>query len=201
MKCFKCQNDTFDKSIILAGTLNKESKHHPGEDKFEVLTCKKCHLTQWYDYYAISGEKKPDREYEKLIYELPSLLEFTCFNCQSETSTIERIKPVGKIISAWEGEILVRICSKCGLTEMYEILLIYPGIGASVTRSGETIILAKDFNCPVCKTTRVSQTGEILFIESLGNQPVYHRQERETSYLFGTCKKCKYIMLFAGHLC
>ena len=55
MKCFKCQNGTFNKSII---TAQGKLQNMPHEDKFEVLTCKKCHLTQWYDYYVVYGDEK-----------------------------------------------------------------------------------------------------------------------------------------------
>jgi len=190
MKCLKCQNDTFDKNIILTKTLDTESKYHQNEDKFDVLACKGCHLTQWYDYYIVSGEKNPDRKYDKSIYEIPRLLEFKCLNCQSGLSKIERIKPLERIISAWEGEVLIRICTKCGLAEMYQILLAYPGKGSSPSRLSEKILAAREFICPICKSDKVSQTGEVLF----------NKDSVETPYLFGTCEKCKYIMFFAGYL-
>jgi len=200
MKCLKCQNNSFDKCSVLARTLDMESSFHPNEYKFEVLACKKCHLTQWYGYYIVHGEAKPKREYEKSIYEVPELTEFKCIDCQSNVSTIERISPLEKIISAWEGEILLRICSKCGLTEMYQILLAYPGKGSSASRLDEKVLLAKGFDCPICKSKRVSQTGEVLFRENLQNKQSYQAQERGVSYLFGTCEKCKYVMVFAGYL-
>lgn len=200
MKCLKCQNDTFDKSMIFARTLDKEAKYRPNQDTFEILTCTKCHLMQWYDYGIISGEKKPEKDYEKSIYELPRLLEFKCFNCNSNTSKIERIEPLEKIVNAWEGEILLRLCTRCGLAELYQILLAYPGKGSSASRLSEKALLAKDFDCPVCKSKKVSQTGEVLFRESLSNRPAYQIQERDTPYLFATCKTCKYMMVFAGYL-
>jgi predicted nucleic-acid-binding Zn-ribbon protein len=199
MKCLKCKNDTFDKSIVFARTLDLESRVHRNEDKFEVLTCKKCHLAQWYNYYIAHGEKKPIREYEKSIYEVPKLIEFNCNNCKSNCSTAERIAPLGGIvINTWEGEILLRICTKCGLIEAYQILLTYHGTGGAALKISRGAAPAKGFDCPICKSKKVSQTGEIQFVERLDGQSGYRTSEREVAYLFGTCEKCKYIMVFGG---
>jgi hypothetical protein len=123
----------------------------------------------------VHGEAKTKREYEKSIYEVPKLTEFKCIDCQSNVPTIERVSPLGKIINAREGE----------------ILLAYPGKGSSASRLNEKVLLAKGFDCPICKSKKVSQAGEVLFRENLQNKQSYQAQEREVAYLFGTCEKCK----------
>lgn len=66
MKCLKCQNDTFNKIVVSAELLDAESKYGKKKDKFQILACKKCGLTQWYDYCIVYGEEKSIRRYEKL---------------------------------------------------------------------------------------------------------------------------------------
>lgn len=192
--------------MILANTLDIESKYYQNQNEFSVLVCKKCSLLQWYDHYIRSGKKKPKREYDISKRGLPKLEKFKCQSCQSHISTIEIVAPLEKsmgfrlIVSDWRtelewtGEILFRICTRCGLAEIYEICLSPPMVH-NIDVQKRTHV-AKTFICPVCKCKRVSQTGNISFSEKLRNQPKYRCQEKEAWYLFGACKECKYMMVF-----
>jgi len=185
MKCLKCQNDAFDKNIIIVGC-----KNSPKEARFEIHNCNKCYLTQWYYQYIDSDEREAQKIDRNTIYKVPPLKDFQCENCHSKQSIIKIIKPsrsthILKQID-YEGEILSRICSSCGLTEMYEIML--TGGYAQVDEFDKRVELAKSFICPVCTSKAVSQTGTLSFrLQQLPSRKYY---------LFGTCIQCKYIAVF-----
>ncbi len=192
MKCLKCQNDVFDKSAILAKISDIEPKHSYNECKFEVLTCKKCHLTQWYDYAVISGEKKTEQKHGRSFYELPKLSDFICLDCHSHTCVINTMEPITEVLF-WEGKILSRTCTKCGLAEFYQVMLVATGRGRVIWLK-QKAELAKSFNCVICTAQKVKETGQIEFTKII-SQPKYSSKQ-SMEFIFATCGSCKYIMLF-----
>ncbi len=200
MRCSKCQSDNFNKELVFGKRLDIESRSSIEDDKYEVLSCKKCHLTQWYDKYVISGAKKPERIYKKSIYGTPKLEEFECLNCRSNAFELERVGPAPEP-GGWEGEIVLRVCAKCGLLEMYEALLVGGSEGrvsCNSIRSKERIKLAQEFRCPICTSKTIRQSGLLDFYMDL-QVPKYMPQRKER-YLFCTCDKCRHMLLFLGYL-
>ncbi len=199
MKCLKCQNDTFDTSIILTRIIGETAVCDLGENNFEVLTCKKCHLTQWYDRDLISDKTKPEKKHEETQYVTMNLPAYKCGNCKNLMASNKRISPLEDSLSL-EGEILARLCAKCGLVELYQILLVFSNFFRGSGRGQTTLLkqraeLAKSFNCPICASKSVDQTGGIVFSRR-EPQPVYLAR-LTSSFILVTCGQCKYIMMFA----
>jgi len=186
VKCLKCGKDSFDKNVVLANT---------AEYKFEVLGCKNCSLTQWYDYFIIHKEKKPRIPKVTHHMQLPS---FQCLNCKSNTSeTIQAISRRGDFLGEdlyyWAGEFIFRFCKKCGLSEMHSVLITDPS--RHNVELKRRIKLAESFSCPLCESNKVNKTGEIRFIQELQKMPK-DREQADISFLFVVCEKCKYVMFF-----
>jgi predicted nucleic-acid-binding Zn-ribbon protein len=195
MKCLKCQHELFDKDVVVAATLDEESKKR-GEDKFEILTCRNCGLAQWYDFYVASGAKGPEKHGGKSRYRLPELVPFKCMNCQGESSSTEIITPlIGAGAKEFYGDMIARSCMQCGLAELYEIILSFSGDGWFDVEQRAN--LARAFVCPICKSTHVDKTGHDDFIKILPQRIRIDFLSRiPTSFIFCTCRNCKYMMLF-----
>ena len=57
--------------------------------------------------------------------------------------------------------------------------------------------LAGAFVCPICKSTHVDKTGHDDFIKILPHRLKIDSLSRiPASFIFCTCRKCKYMMLF-----
>lgn len=200
MRCLKCQSDNFTKEVVFGKRLDIEARASIEDDKYEVLSCKKCHLTQWYDKYVISGSKKPERTYKKSIYNSRELKEFKCLNCQSEASILEKVAPLPDSCT-WEGEILMRVCVKCGLLEMYDSFLVGVSDGKTSVNSirlKERVALAKEFRCPICNGKTIHQSGLLDFYIDV--QAPKYAPQRKSDYLFCACDKCRYMSIFSGYL-
>jgi len=194
----------FSKSIVITKTLDENRKYNPSasEESFEVLICERCHLTQWYNLNVLTNKEIIRRKYQR-PYELPNLVTLKCVNCGCDDFSMQIIKPEdyfagGRFSTDCVGEIFLRVCLKCALTEIYEIFLSH-NIGSGNVRGKERQCIAKTFSCPICKSNLVSQTGQISFWTGLPDQPSYRPQGIDQSHLFITCKRCKYMEVFAGH--
>jgi len=194
-KCLKCHGGAFDESVVVAATLDEESKRR-GEDKFEVLTCKGCNLAQWYNYYVVSGEKAPERPAGRSKYKLPELAPFKCLNCHGESAEAEIITPlIGSGAKEFYGDILARWCKRCGLVELYEIILSFSGDGwFDVDKRAQ---IARSFVCPACGSNNVDKTGHVDFIKILPQRIRIDFLSRiPMTFIFCTCRRCKYMTLF-----
>jgi len=192
MKCSKCQSDSFEKDMVLTKTLDEDAAHST-EDIFDVHVCKTCRLTQWYDYYIVNGEPKPQKSYDKHFYKLPQLPAFRCSNCESQESTTEVVAPYQYGAKSYAGEILIRVCLQCGLSELYDILLYHVGAGHFDLEKREK--LAQGFACSVCGFDHVDKTGHVSFVM----KPTLKRlleSKAVIDFIFATCKKCRRMTLY-----
>ena len=198
MKCLRCQNDTFDKSIIFARIVDKSIVLAKTADfesrvyKFQVLSCTNCKLTQWYDYSVVTGEKGASAQET-------TENSFNCHNCKSKDSkTIQIRSNIGPFpceeAFTWTGEFLSKNCRQCGLAEIYSTLICDPSRHHGVLK--ERIDLATSFRCPICNSKKVHKTGEIAFNRKLQDTTAYGPKETAEYYLFVVCDECKYTMFF-----
>jgi predicted nucleic-acid-binding Zn-ribbon protein len=195
MNCVRCRNEEFDKITVAASTLDEESKHG-GESKFEAHICKNCNLAQWYDYHIVSGSIGPGRLSGKSIYKMPEPAPFRCLNCRGESASTEIISPLtGAGAKEFHGDILVRTCAKCGLAELYEIILSFSGDGWFDVETRADI--ARAFVCPMCGSGSVDKTGHADFVKILPQRLRIDFLSRSVAtFIFCTCRRCRYMALF-----
>lgn len=194
MNCLKCKSDAFSESTIFVKSLDIKRRYSGAEDSFKVLICKKCGLAQWYEIITLTNAEEVGRNGNNSVYEVPRLLPFKCLNCKSEASYNKRGDVLSKIESNWQGEVLFRVCHKCALTELHEIVLSRDGRMEGQDSFKKCVKIAEDFKCPVCAYKKVKQTGNMAF-KGIFQQPKSVRAH-EIFFIFATCERCRYIMVF-----